>query len=77
MRTKSVVDRQGNKRIFKYNIEAAVEEVKLNIRFPCKLSISWNYGEGSVTTIKPVALEKGVAKFDETLSYSTNISFDD
>ena len=57
------LDRSATKRVFRYSIEASLEEVKLNIRFPCKLSLRWDYGEGSVATLKPAPLEKGVAKF--------------
>lgn len=70
-----MIEKGSSQRVFRYSIEAEVEEIHLNIRFPCKLSIHWNYGEGSVTSLKPIPLEKGIAKFQETLSFSANVTF--
>lgn len=31
-------------RKYYYVFECALEEVRIKVRFPCRISISWNYG---------------------------------
>lgn len=35
-------ERRG--RIFRYSFEAIVDEVRINVKFPCRIAVGWNYG---------------------------------
>jgi hypothetical protein len=32
-------------RKFNYSFEAIIDEVRINIKFPCRIAVSWNYGK--------------------------------
>jgi hypothetical protein len=64
MRTRSPNIPKYPNRLSRYTFEISIEEIKINIKFPCKLTISWNHPEGTVRGTKIVPLVNGLAKLD-------------
>lgn len=47
------------------------------VRFPCRIAVTWNYGEGEVRSSTSRPLTNGVAKFEEKLSFVRLVTHDD
>lgn len=41
----------GNSKVRKmaYTFELALDEVRIKVRFPCRISVNWNYGKSGAT----------------------------
>lgn len=75
-------DRRSRK--FKYSFEALIDEVRINVKFPCRIAVSWNYGnpvaysgDGEARTSSSRQLTNGIARFDEQLSFNAVVGFDE
>ena len=59
--------------MIRYSFQIFVEQIKINIKFPCKLTVSCSYKEGVVRGTKIVPLMNSLAGINQSFSFSSAV----